>query len=134
MTCKLPHFYFPYQTDFKDKVFCVRFGILITVFLKVRLFWDAMPCQLVNSNVLWYHYAVLIFRVLVTVYCLMCHNILENLNFRTFCVCQITLNISIGVSFPAQGPLCHLMIIMDSWHPLNLLRNHQVQNHLTLYQ
>jgi len=57
------HFYVPYQTDFKDRVFCVRFGILTSVFLKVHLLWDAMPYQLVSSNVLWYHNAALIVRV-----------------------------------------------------------------------
>jgi len=59
------HYYFPYQTDFKDRLFFVRFGILITVFLKVHLLWDAMPYQLVGSNVLWYHNDELIFTVTV---------------------------------------------------------------------
>lgn len=59
------HYYFPYQTDFKDRVFCVRFGIFITVFLKVHLLWDALLYHLVSSNVLWYHIAALIFRVTV---------------------------------------------------------------------
>jgi len=57
------HYYFLYQTDFKDRVFCVRFGILISVFLKVYPLWDPITYQLVNSNVLWYHNAALIFRV-----------------------------------------------------------------------
>jgi hypothetical protein len=59
------HFYFLYQTNFKDGVCCVRFGILMIVFLKVQLLWNAMLCHPVSSNVLRYQSTAHIFMVTV---------------------------------------------------------------------